>query len=148
MQLSFARVCSNKRDFNHRNQRHSELIINYNVGLKTLLQQGILQPVFYGDFVYIFIKFKRIKPYLIFQISSKISSGIIKAWVLCNSLHVWLLTQSQFKAMVSFLIAGLWVRRQTQLRPRPKTFMGGSVPDAWLWLNPPRLLLKCISQCW
>ena len=37
--------------------RHSELIIKYNIGLKTLLQQGISEPIFYGDLVY---KFKRI----------------------------------------------------------------------------------------
>ena len=37
--------------------RHSELIVKYNIGLKTLLQQGISEPVFYGDLVY---KFKRI----------------------------------------------------------------------------------------
>ena len=37
--------------------RHSELIVKYNIGLKTLLQQSILEPIFYGDLVY---KFKRI----------------------------------------------------------------------------------------
>ena len=37
--------------------RHSELIVKYNIGLKTLLQQGISGPIFYGDLVY---KFKRI----------------------------------------------------------------------------------------
>ena len=37
--------------------RHSELIVKYNIGLKTLLQQGISEPTFYGDLVY---KFKRI----------------------------------------------------------------------------------------
>ena len=37
--------------------RHSELIVKYNVGLKTLLQQGISEPIFYGDLVF---KFKRI----------------------------------------------------------------------------------------
>ena len=37
--------------------RHSELIVIYNIGLKTLLQQGISEPIFYGDLVY---KFKRI----------------------------------------------------------------------------------------
>ena len=31
--------------------------IKYNIGLKTLLQQGISEPIFYGDLVY---KFKRI----------------------------------------------------------------------------------------
>ena len=37
--------------------RLSELIVKYNIGLKTLLQQGISEPIFYGDLVY---KFKRI----------------------------------------------------------------------------------------
>ena len=64
--IRFARVCSNVDDFNNRNlfltakllkqgyryhkirkafskfyYRHSELIVKYNIGLKTLLQQGI-----------------------------------------------------------------------------------------------------------
>ena len=64
--IRFARVCSNVDDFNNRNlfltakllkqgyryhkmqkafskfyQRHSEIIVKYNIGLKTLLQQGI-----------------------------------------------------------------------------------------------------------
>ena len=77
-------MCSNVDDFNNRNlfltakllkqgyryhkirkafskfyYRHSELIVKYNIGLKTLLQQGIhvSEPIFYGDLVY---KFKRI----------------------------------------------------------------------------------------
>ena len=33
------------------------LIVKYNIGLKNLLQQGISEPIFYGDLVY---KFKRI----------------------------------------------------------------------------------------
>ena len=77
--IRFARVCSNVDDFNNRNlsltakllkqgyryhqirkafskfyHRHSELIVKYNIGLKTLLQQGISEPIFYGDLVYIF----------------------------------------------------------------------------------------------
>ena len=75
-------MCSNVDDFNNRNlfltakllkqgyryhkirkafstfyHRHSELIVKYNIWLKTLLQQGIWEPIFYGDLVY---KFKRI----------------------------------------------------------------------------------------
>ena len=34
--------------------RHSELIVKYKIGLKTLLQQGISESIFYGDLVYIF----------------------------------------------------------------------------------------------
>ena len=73
----FARVCSNVDDFNNRNlfltakllkqgdrylkirkafskfyHRHSELIVKYNIGLKTLLQQGISERIFYCDLVY------------------------------------------------------------------------------------------------
>ena len=81
--IRFARVCSNVYDFNNRilfltaklskqgyryykieksiffkfHHRHSELIVKYNIGLKTLLQQGISEPKFYCDLVY---KFKRI----------------------------------------------------------------------------------------
>ena len=75
-------MCSNVDDFNYRNlfltaklleqgyryhnirkvfskfyHRHSKLIVKYNIGLKTLLQQGISELIFYGDLVY---KFKRI----------------------------------------------------------------------------------------
>ena len=75
-------MCSNLYDFNNRNlfltakllkqgyryhkiqkaffnfyNRHSELIVKYNIGLKTLLQQGISEPILYGDLVY---KFKKI----------------------------------------------------------------------------------------
>ena len=74
--IRFARVCSNVDDFKNRNlfltakllkqgyryhkirkafskfyYRHSELIVKYNIGLKTLLQQGISEPIFYGDLV-------------------------------------------------------------------------------------------------
>ena len=82
-------MCSNVDDFNNRNlfsiakllkqgyryhkirkafskfyHRHSELIVKYNIGLKTLLQQGISEPILYGDGVLVY-KFKRIvgKPY-------------------------------------------------------------------------------------
>ena len=80
--IRFASVWSNVDDFNNRNlfltakllkqghryhkirkafskfyRRHSVLIVKYNIGLKTPLQQGISEPIFYGDLVY---KFKRI----------------------------------------------------------------------------------------
>ena len=37
--------------------RHYELICKYNVGLKTLLNEGLSEPEFYGDLVY---KFKKL----------------------------------------------------------------------------------------
>ena len=77
--IRFARVFSNIDDFNNRTllltakllkqgyryhnirkafsklyHRDSELIVKYNICLKTLLQQGISEPIFYGDLVYKF----------------------------------------------------------------------------------------------
>ena len=81
--IRFARVCSHVDDFNTRNKcltakllkqgyryhklrrafskfyrRHYELISKFNVGLKSLLDQGLSEPEFYGDLVY---KFKKIR---------------------------------------------------------------------------------------
>ena len=79
--IRFARASSNLSDFNCRNKvliaklfrqgyrylklckafsnfyrRHSALVEKYIVSLKTLLQQGISEPEFYGDLLYRFIK--------------------------------------------------------------------------------------------
>ena len=81
--LGFVRlVCNHVTDFNARNKfltakllqegyryhklrktfskfyrKHYELISKYNVGLKTLLSEGLSEPEFYGDLVY---KFKKL----------------------------------------------------------------------------------------
>ena len=52
--------------------RHSEMIVKYNIGLKTLLQQGISEAVFLLFYVDLFYKFKRIVGKLILVISSKV----------------------------------------------------------------------------
>ena len=41
-----------RKAFSKFDHRHSELIAKYNIGLKTLQQQLISEPVFYGDLVY------------------------------------------------------------------------------------------------
>ena len=101
--IRFARVCSYVDGFNNRNllstaklskqgyiyhkirkafpnfyHRHSELIVKYNIGLKTLLQQGISEPIYYGDLV--LKKIKRIvgKPYFSDQFKKIIKRYIIK----------------------------------------------------------------------
>ena len=81
--IRFARVCSHVDDFNTRNKcltakflkqvyryhklrkafakfyrRHYELILKFNVGLKSVLHQGLRKPEFNGDLVY---KFKKIR---------------------------------------------------------------------------------------
>ena len=57
----FARVCSNACDCNNRNHFfsmpntttiYSQLIGKYNFCLKDILQQDILEPVFYDDVIY------------------------------------------------------------------------------------------------
>ena len=80
--IRFARMCSHVEDLNARNKcltakllkqgyryhklrnafskfyrRHYKLISQFNVGLKSLLHQGLSEPEFYGDLVY---KFKKI----------------------------------------------------------------------------------------
>ena len=79
--IRFARASSNRSDFNYANKaltakllrqgyrflklrkafskfyrRHSVLVEKYNFSLKTVLQQGISEPEFYGDLVYRFRK--------------------------------------------------------------------------------------------
>ena len=45
-----------RKTFSKFYRRHSAWVEKYNVSLKTLLQQGISEPEFYGDFVYRFRK--------------------------------------------------------------------------------------------
>ena len=45
-----------RKAFSKFDHRHSALVEKYNVSVKTLLQQGISEPEFYGDLVYIFRK--------------------------------------------------------------------------------------------
>ena len=96
--IRFARVSSHVDDFNTRNnvltakllrqgyryhklrkafskfyRRHFDIVSKYNVGLKTLLLQGLSEPKFYGDLVYKFRK-KMIK--MIFLIISKDISSL------------------------------------------------------------------------
>ena len=79
--IRFARVCNHVAEFNARNicltakllqqgyryhklrnifsifyLRHYDLISKFNVGLKTLLREGLSEPEFYGDLVYEFQK--------------------------------------------------------------------------------------------
>ena len=91
--FQFARVFSHVDDFNTRNKvltakllrqgyryhrlrkafskfyrRHFDIVFKYNVGLKTLLLQGLSEPEIYGYLVY---KFRKITGKMIFLIISK-----------------------------------------------------------------------------
>ena len=46
-----------RKPFSKFYHRHSGLIVKYSIGLKSLLQEGISEPILYGDLV---CKFKRI----------------------------------------------------------------------------------------
>ena len=45
-----------RKTFSKFYRRHYELIIKFNIGLQTLLREGLSKPEFYGDLVY---KFKK-----------------------------------------------------------------------------------------
>ena len=49
-------IISLERFFSKFYRRHHELVSKFNVGLKSLLHQGISETEFYGDLVYIFKK--------------------------------------------------------------------------------------------
>ena len=85
-------------------QRHFDLVSKNNVGLKTLLLQGLSEPEFYGDLVYKFRKIigKNDFPYNFKKISyEKIGYNID----VCNRLHAWLLIQSRLTTLLTSLIA-------------------------------------------
>ena len=98
--------------------RHSELIIKYNIGLKTLLQQGISEPLFYGDSDY---KFQRIVGKSNFSDQFK---KIIKRYkkvgynldIMRQSACLVVNPFTVYIYMFSSLIARRWVRPQTQWR--------------------------------
>ena len=136
--IRFARASSIVADFNTRNKlltqkllkqgyryhklrktfskfyrRYYDLISKFQVGLKSLLRQGLSEPDFYGDLVY---KLKKLA-LIIFQRSSLKEFTIIKRLAItlmyCNRLHAWWSTQSRLATLLSFLIARRWVGLQT-----------------------------------
>ena len=63
-----------RKTFSKFYRRHYELISKYNVGLKTLLSEGLSEPEFYGDLVY---KFKNSKFYRRhYELISKYNVGL------------------------------------------------------------------------
>ena len=111
--IRFARASSNLNDFNYRNKaltakllrqgyryfklrkafsefyhRHSALLEKYSFSLKTLLQQGISEPEFYGYLVY---RFRKSVGKSNFSEQSENLLTVIKelaiAWILCGRLH-------------------------------------------------------------
>ena len=81
-----------RKAFSKLYHRHSELIVKYNIGLKTLLQHDISEPILYGDLVY---KFKIIVGNPNFsdqfkKIIKRYKKKLDITWISCDSLHAWL----------------------------------------------------------
>ena len=137
--IRFARASSCVADFNTRNKlltqkllkqgyryhklrktfskfyrRYYDLIFKFQVGLKSLLRQGLSEPDFCGDLVY---KLKKIVG------SNNFSAQFIKIMshykklartlMYCNRQHTWWSTQSRLAALLSSLIARRRVGLQT-----------------------------------
>ena len=127
--IRFARVCSHVEDFNACNKcltakllkqgyryhkvrkafckfyrRHYELISKFNVGLKSLLHQGLSEPEFYGDLVY---KFKMIMGRTDF--SDQFRKIIIRHKRIGYDLNV----MRQSACLLHSLIERRWIGRQT-----------------------------------
>ena len=85
--------------------RHLELIVKYNIGLKALLQQGILEPICHGDLVY---KFKKIvgKPNFSDQLKKVIKRYKIDGYniYIMRQSACLVVNQSRFIVMISSLI--------------------------------------------
>ena len=78
----------------------------YNVGLKTLLLQGLSEPKFYGDLVNKFRKIigKNDFPYHFKKIVVRYKKLVITQ-MLCDRRHAWLLIQSRLTTLLTSLIA-------------------------------------------
>ena len=103
-----------RKTFSKFYKRYYDLISKFQVGLKSLLCQGLSEPDFYGDLVY---KVKKIigsdnfsaQFIKIFSHHKKIGFNIMY----CNRLHAWWSTQSRLVTLISALIARRWVGLQT-----------------------------------
>ena len=95
-------------------RRYYELISKYNVGLKTLLNEGLSEPEFYGDLVY---KFKKLTGSSDFSFQfRKIITRYRRIGYNLNVMRqsaCLVLTQSRLITMLPSLIARRWVGRQT-----------------------------------
>ena len=74
----FYRYHKLRKAFSKFYRRHHELISKFNVGLKSLLHQGLSEPEFYGDLVY---KFKKIRGMTDFLISLENYNALQTYWL-------------------------------------------------------------------
>ena len=119
-------------------RRHYELVSKFNVGLKTLLHQGVSEPEFFGDLVY---KFQKIVGRADF--SGQFRKMIVRYKRIGYNINI--MRQSACLVLNSItvnnfaLIARRWVGRQTQWWPRHKAIYFSWIgPELFcLLLGPP-----------
>ena len=126
-------------------RRHYELVSKFNVGLKTLLHQGLSEPEFYGDLVY---KFKKIVGRVDF--CDQFRKIIIRYKGIGYNINIMrqsaclVFNPITVKTLLPSLIARRWVGRQTQWWPRHKAiYFSWFGPELFcLLLGPPGF------NCW
>ena len=94
-----------RKAFSKFHRRHFDIVSKYNVGLKTLLLQGLSEPEFYVDLVY---KFRKIIGKNDFPYYKKIIvryKRLVITKMFCDRLHAWLFIQSRATALLTSLIA-------------------------------------------
>ena len=74
--------------------RRCGLVSKFNVGLGSLLHQGLSEPEFYGDLVCRFGKIGGVADFLVGLEGLWCLAGVLAViWVWCDSLRAWLLAQ-------------------------------------------------------
>ena len=114
------------------------------MGLISLLKQGLSEFEYIGDFVFKFrtnVKRNDLLDQLRKKKKKRISISNKEpdtTRILCDRLHAWWLTQSQFTTLQPSLIVRRWVGHQTLWRLRPQTFklVGVSCSIFGLHLDP------------
>ena len=103
-----------RKTFSKCYRRYYDLISKFQVGLKSLLRQGLSEPELYRDLVY---KLKKIVGSNNFSAQFIKIISIIKrlaiTLIYCIRLHAWWSTQSRLATLLSSLIARWWVGLQT-----------------------------------
>ena len=117
----FSKFCQRNTIYN--------LISKFQVGLKSLLCQGLLEPEFYGDLVYRLMAIIFFSAQFIKIISHYERLAITLMY--CNRLHAWWPTQSRLTTLLSSLIACQWVRLQTLWRFQLKDLSFDEMVGAW-----------------
>ena len=82
-------------------RRHSDLVSKFAVGLKSLLQQGLSEPEFYGDLVY---KFRKI--YACSDFSTQFRKITLRYKKIGYNINVMRQTVNNFASLFSCMPAG------------------------------------------